>query len=242
VGILSKLFGAPEPESKSEETRVVEPPAPEPSPNVPPKRTAKSNAAGSGVPGLRDERIVLALVERLIAGLESITRIENVTTSLAGMLEGVSKSVAKSEHDRRQLFLDLRGHFTREIDELRTSLHDRMVTEGAIEVFTTLLPALDDMDHVLRETSAKGDVRSIESLRLVRRKLRDAFSRLGIEEIRVEEGVTLFDPKVHEGQPYDGDDPKWNSLPPTTIVQVQRMGYVVGEKVLRCTVVSVIKG
>ncbi len=244
VGIFSKLFGTPESTGNAEEAPAPAAAMPVEESNRPErsKRSAKGNAAQSGIGGVRDQRIMWALVERVVAGLESITRIEEATTPLGTMLENISKSLAKSEADRRQQSLDVRGHFTREMNELRTALQDRLVTEAAIDVFSTLLPALDDMDHVLREVSAQNEVRGFESLRLVRRKLRDAFSRLGIEEIRVEEGVTLFDPNIHEGQPYDGEDPKLHSLAPTTIVEVQRMGYVAGEKVLRCTVVSVIKG
>lgn len=242
VGIFSKLFGPHETASKSEEAPVTATSVEESNRPVRSKRSVKGNAAESGVAGARDQRVMWALAERVIVGLESITKIDETTASLAAMLENISKSLAKSETERRQQSLDVRAHFTREMNELRTSLHDRLVTEAAIDVFSTLLPALDDMDHVLREASAQGDVRGYESLRLVRRRLRDAFSRVGIEEIRVEEGLTLFDPKIHEGQPYDGEDPKLHSLPPTTIVEVQRMGYVAGEKVLRCTVVSVIKG
>ena len=97
VGIFSKLFGTPESTSNSEEAPTTAMPVEESNRPGRSKRSAKGNAAQSGVAGVRDQRIMWALVERVVAGLESITRIEEATTPLATMLENISKSIKRNK-------------------------------------------------------------------------------------------------------------------------------------------------
>ena len=189
-----------------------------------------------------DERAVRAAIEQLARGLDAVMKIEAAVQPLVGMLQATAKSISKSDQDRKQQFVDLRAHLTGEIDRLADTLRERVAREASIDVWKAVLPALDDIDHVLRETAEGGEIRGADSLRMVRRRLRDALSRLGIEEIRVEEGVTIFDPIFHEGKPYEGDDATVNALPKGTAVRVERMGYAAGDAVLRCTLMTVVKG
>jgi len=204
--------------------------------------------AGSAAPRARLGRRALSdgealeteamMVDSVGRALDAFARIEAAVQPLVGMLQATAKSAAKSEQDRRQQNLDLRAHITGETDRLAETLRERITQESAIELWRAVAPALDELDHVLRE-EALGEARGVESVRLVRRKLRDAFSRLGIEEIAVEPRITQFDPHLHEGQPHDGDDAP-AGLAAGTVTAVRRTGYVLGDRVLRCALVTVV--
>jgi molecular chaperone GrpE len=156
------------------------------------------------------------------------------------MLQATAKAAARSDQERKQQFLDLRAHITGETDRLAEALREEMTRESAIELWKAIVPALDEIDHVLRE-EALGETRGAPSVRMVRRKLRDALSRIGIEEIAVEDGVTEFDPHVHEGTPHDGDQ-GGEKLAAGTVARVERAGYTLGDRVLRCARVAVVRG
>jgi molecular chaperone GrpE (heat shock protein) len=188
------------------------------------------------------EAIWNSLVEHVILGGEAIARIEAAAQPLVGMLQATAKANARSDQDRKQQFLELRAHITGETDRLAETLRAQITREAAVEVWRALLPALDEIDHVLREAAALGEARGLESLRLVRRKLRDAMSRLEIEELSVEERVTQFDANFHEGKPHDGDAEDTAALPAGTVVRLERTGYTVGDRVLRCAQVTVAGG
>ncbi|MFT3767159.1 MAG: nucleotide exchange factor GrpE [Minicystis sp.] len=185
-----------------------------------------------------DEQAVRALMDHVARALDAVPRIESAAQPIVGMLQAIAKAAARSDQDRKQQFTDLRAHITVETDRLAEAMRRQIAEEAAIEVWRGFAPALDEIDHVLRET-ALGEARGVDSIRLVRRKLRDALSRLGIEEITVEERVTPFDPEIHEGKPHEGDD---EALPDGTIVRLERTGYIAGERVLRCALVTVKKG
>jgi molecular chaperone GrpE (heat shock protein) len=180
-------------------------------------------------------------VEHVTRAVEAIPRIEAAVQPLVAMLQATAKTGSRSDQDRKQQFLDLRAHITQENERLAEALRSRIVEEAAVEVFRGVVPAMDEIDHVLREKTI-ADGRGGDSIRLVRRKLRDALSRLGIEEIPIEEGVTDFDPELHEGKPHDGEgDDDAGGLAAGTIARLDRIGYMAGDRVLRCALVTVAK-
>jgi molecular chaperone GrpE (heat shock protein) len=188
-----------------------------------------------------DEAVSSGL-EQLLRAVDAVARIEAAVQPFVGMLQGIAKWGVKSDRDRQQQFLELRAHITGETDRLAETLRAQITREASVEVWRALVLAIDDIDHVLREAPTVGETRGIESLRLVRRKLRDALSRLEIEEISVEARITQFDPELHEGQPHDGDGDDAAGLAAGTIVRLERTGYVAGERVLRCALVTVVNG
>lgn len=174
-------------------------------------------------------------------GLDAFARIEAAVAPLVGMLQATAKTAAKSDQDRKQQFLDLRAHITTEMDQLAEKLREQITREAAIEIWRSVVPALDELDHVLREEKL-GEAKGMDSVRMVRRKLRDAFERLGIEEIAVEERQTQFDAHLHEGKPHDGDAGNVGGLAAGTVTRLERTGYTLGDKVLRCAMVTVVRG
>jgi molecular chaperone GrpE (heat shock protein) len=119
-------------------------------------------------------------------------------------------------------------------------MQDEARREASVEVFRAILPALDEVDHVLRENAAGAEVR-IESVRIVRRRLRDALSRLGIEETPIVRRETVFDAELHEGRPYEGDTEAVAGLAAHVVVDVERNGWTGFGRVLRHALVTVVK-
>lgn len=193
-------------------------------------------------PADADVARVSIVMEHVTRAVEAIARIDAAVQPLVGMLQATAKAGARSDQDRKQQFLELRAHITGETDRLAETLRAQITRDAAVEVWRALVPALDEIDHVLREAPALGETRGIESVRLARRKLRDAMSRLEIEELSVEERVTQFDPERHEGKPHDGDGSDAVGLSAGTVVRLERTGYAAGDRVLRCAQVTVVNG
>jgi molecular chaperone GrpE len=172
--------------------------------------------------------------QRLLDRMDGIGRLETSVQQILPLLQYMGRSFDKMDRQ----FVDLRGHFTKELGGLAASLRADAMRDAAVDVFNALAPALDDLDHVLVESKA-DDARGTQTLRIIRRRLREALSKLGIQEIAIEERVTPFDPEVHDGEPYDGSPEALDGLPPGTIIKVARAGYRAGERLLRSSKVSV---
>jgi molecular chaperone GrpE (heat shock protein) len=175
------------------------------------------------------------LDERLAAIDDSGARVEKAIGQLAPMLQFTAKTIEKSDRAREQSFLDLRAHLTSEIDRLGASLRLDASKQASLDVFKAILPSLDDIDHVVAES--EKDAKGVQSLVMVQKKVKDAFAKLGITEIAIEDGKTSFDPALHDGEPGEA-----NGLPKGTIVQTTRAGYRVGEVLIRSARVVVSGG
>jgi molecular chaperone GrpE (heat shock protein) len=216
-----------------------EPAAPARVARVMPADIAAEFGAGGRVP--REVRALVDAavqhVERTALGFEQV--LAGIQT-LTGMLQATAKSAARGDQERKQQFLELRAHLTSETDRLIGSMRDDVTREASVELFKAVLPALDEVDHVLRQSEAGAEVRA-ESVRIVRRRLRDALSRLGIEETPVAPRETTFDAEFHEGRPYEGDPEAIAGLAPRVVVDVERNGWTGFGKVLRHALVTVVK-
>ena len=262
MGFLDKLFGAdesdkPPPKEATDDLKAERAAAPASSPPraAEPQGAKRAPAAPAGVSpaeiaevfggGARVSREIWNLavttavehVERTKLGFEQV--IEGVQT-LTGMLQAMAKSEARWDQERKQQTLDLRAHLTTETDRLIASMRDDVARETSIEVFKAILPALDEVDHVLQENEVGSEVRA-ESIRILRRRLRDALSRLGSEETPIAKRETAFDAELHEGRPYEGDPEAVAGLAPRVVVDVERNGWTGFGKVLRHALVTVVK-
>ncbi len=179
-------------------------------------------------------------LESIDEALEGSARVEKAIASLAPMLQFTAKTIEKSDRARDQAFLDLRAHLTTELDRLGSSLRLEAAKQASLDVFKAILPALDDIDHVVEESDK--DAKGVQSLVMIRRKVKDAFAKLGIEEIAIETGKTAFDPAHHEGEHDAADAERSKGLAKGTIVQVTRSGYQVGDVLIRSAKVVVAGG
>ncbi len=216
--VFKKLFG-------SDESPAQAPPAPAADTTDDAVRAATDEVAAPDA----------SLDDRLQQLGEHVAAIEAELKQFTPMLRFTAKAQDKSDRTREQQFLDLRGHFTAEIDRLAASLRLDAAKQAAVDVFAAVMPALDDIDIVLAASPADG--KEAAALRMVHDKLKAAFARIGVHEIPVEPRETNFDAEIHEGVVYEGADA--NDLDPDTIVELRRAGYRTDELVIRPAKVAV---
>ena len=130
--------------------------------------------------------------------------------------------------------------YAAELDNLRKrsrrDIEDAAV-RGRSEVLKELLPTVDSIDLALDSIGPEGSAKSIiEGMQMVKKKFLTSLERFGLKEI---EAVGLpFDPNFHEAiaqQPSEKYD--------AGIVAFEmRRGYLLGEKLLRPTMVVVSSG
>ncbi len=96
-----------------------------------------------------------------------------------------------------------------------------------------LLPALDNLTRALdfAESNPESFRKGVE---MTLKQLESGFSSLGVKEIETETGET-FDPGRHNAVAHVDDD----SLGESVVAEVFQKGYVIGDKVIRHTVVKV---
>lgn len=111
---------------------------------------------------------------------------------------------------------------------------DNLIWEARERVLNGVLPVLDDFERAfaaLPETERQSTWS--EGFDLIYRKLRGVLEREGISEIEAE--GSHFDPALHQAvvsEPVDG-------VEPGTVLQVFQKGYLLGDRVLRPSMVKV---
>lgn len=146
------------------------------------------------------------------------------------------QSIAEARERERRLEetnRSMRAYFTDELGRLREAVTQELRVRASQKLLQEVLPVLNDMDDLLaRADEAAQDeqtARLWRALEAYRRRFYNGLRRLGLEEIKVVEGETLFDPYVHEcvsmveGSPDDADG---RGVPPGIIVGVRRRGYL----------------
>ncbi len=96
------------------------------------------------------------------------------------------------------------------------------------EALKAILPVSDNLELALRYS--EGD-KVVEGVRMVLNQLKDALSKLGIEEIETK----TFDPNVHNAVMHVEDD----AYGENEIVEVFQKGYRKGDRIIRCAMVKV---
>ena len=103
--------------------------------------------------------------------------------------------------------------------------------EGRGEILRELLPELDSLERCIRE--APDDATRAEGVRLALRGLWDIFRRHELE--RIEGDGMPFDPAIHEAV----DTKATDRVPPGTVLNVVRVGYMLGKQLVRPAMVRV---
>ncbi len=186
------------------------------------------------------------LLQRMEQEDQQYQRIETALAEIKGMMQFTAKSAEKAKRNQEKQFTSLRSHITDETGRICTEIESTMVQNTAIQVFESLLPALDDLDRLVDANGSEvrgsgdsdsndnsGDDRGRKTLTIVRRRLVDCFSQFGIERVNIDIGVTRFDSEIHEGYPFDGDDGEAIGVAEGTIVEVISAGYRMGNKLIR---------
>jgi len=110
--------------------------------------------------------------------------------------------------------------------------------EGIASAITGLLPSLDTLDKAL-ESSHSSDLAEhpwMDGIRQFAKQLEKSLHDVGCTKQEIICGQTLFDPSLHEAI---GKVPASDEFPSGSISQVLQSGYMLGEKVLRVSIVQI---
>lgn len=131
--------------------------------------------------------------------------------------------------------------FAADMDNLRKRSRkevEEALGRGRAEVLLEILPVIDSIDSALSSAAeTEGSVAAVlEGVTMVRRQFLSAVERFGVTPI--EAVGQAFDPNFHEAvAQVHSDDHEVGQ-----IVHEMRKGYVMGEKLLRASMVVVSKG
>ncbi|HSS45125.1 MAG TPA: nucleotide exchange factor GrpE [Thermoanaerobaculia bacterium] len=164
--------------------------------------------------------------ETLEAALEEEER--SAIAAMEGKLRSVERDLTelKDRHVRKLAEFDnMRKRTEREKTEyFRLALLD--LARG-------FLPIVDDLERAMSHASAEERSSDFgQGIGLIRRQIVDLWRRHGLEEVDTSGG---FDPNVHEAVATEETD----ELPPNTIVEVLRRGYLLNDKLVQPALVKV---
>ncbi len=110
----------------------------------------------------------------------------------------------------------------------------KVYTDTVAEVAGKFLPVLDNLERALLASTEAGPL--TEGVKLVEKQLIGVFESLGVKRIEAE--GKAFDPNFHEAvAQVEGE----KGEEPGTVKQVMQKGYSIGDRVLRHSMVSVIR-
>jgi molecular chaperone GrpE len=118
----------------------------------------------------------------------------------------------------------------------RRDVEDAAV-RGRAEILSEILPTIDALDLALKNADDSAPARAtLEGVEMVRRQFVASMSRFGLKPIDAV-GAT-FDPSFHEAVAQIPNA----EHPAGTVIEELRRGYVLGERLLRATLVVVSSG
>jgi molecular chaperone GrpE (heat shock protein) len=157
--------------------------------------------------------------------------------------KSVSQEVWRAMQDNGTRLEKTEQYFASAIRELEHRLTEELKWQLHKTVFAAIFPAMNDLDlsieHQNRTAGAAED-KFLEGILLIRQKFDDGFQKLGLDEILINEGETLFDPSLHEAvDANNSDDVQSADVPSGTIIQVRRKGYTLNGRLFRAPLVIV---
>ena len=124
-------------------------------------------------------------------------------------------------------------NYRKRTDRERATLSDT-ISAGVLE---ELLPLLDDLQRALRaEAGPEGADAYRRGVELIERQLSDLLRRRGV--VAIEAVGRDFDPNVHQAVAYEPAEGKRDG----EIIEEFRRGYMIGERLMRPSMVKVAKG
>jgi len=219
--------------------------------NMPPADAPVAPGAGADGAGAAEK---LDRLERLVRGVSRDNmELQAALTAVRGRLEdldlgvkGMTQSAHRAVQEGQAGIQNAEKHFAGALRELEARVREEMqwqIQRGALQA---VFPALDDLELVIahERQTAGGAVPAgsvLEALVMVRQKLMDGLRAIGLEEIVVEPGVTVFDPALHQHTAADLPPEAIPDLdvPRNTILLLRRPGYRFQGRVFRAPQVIV---
>ncbi len=110
------------------------------------------------------------------------------------------------------------------------------IQDGCAETVVKILPVMDNFERALSHVEDSKDKALAEGVLMVYKQLSDILSSMGVKEIPAE--GEPFDPNLHQAIQ---QAPSEEGVAPDTVVQVVQKGYMLGDKILRHSMVIVSK-
>lgn len=158
--------------------------------------------------------------EQSSQGLDASEQVEQLTASNAELAEQVKRVSAEFQNFRRRQ--------EEEAKRVKVRLRE--------DIIRTMLPILDNLERTLNAANQGNDgayEALLKGVELIEKDVRKIFGELGLEEI-VAQGET-FDPALHEAVMMQETD----EVPDQTILQELQKGYILGDRVIRPSMVQV---
>ncbi len=111
---------------------------------------------------------------------------------------------------------------------------EEILKYGNESLILEILPVIDNMERALSHASEEPHVAVIEGIRLTHAMLLSTLKKFGVTPIETSSGAP-FDPAFHQAM----QQVESSELTPNTIVEELQKGYLINERVLRATLVSV---
>lgn len=163
---------------------------------------------------------------------------EDVSVDMATLTQQlqIAQTVATKEKSRSEELANLVARMQADFDNYRkrnNELNKKAKEEGIVEVVEKLLPVLDNMKRAIMMIQ---DEKVAEGVKMIYRQIVDMLESFGITEIAAL--GKQFDPNLHNAvqQVKVKDETKVNM-----VVEVLQKGYIMGDRVIRHSVVTVAK-
>ena len=160
----------------------------------------------------------------------------------AALAEEERSEIAAMEDKLRSVEKDLKELKDRHVRKLAEFDNMRKRTErerseyfrlALLDLARGFLPIVDDLERAMSHASPEERSSDFgQGIGLIRRQIMDLWKRHGLEEVDTSGG---FDPNVHEAVATEETE----DLPPNTIVEVLRRGYLLNDRLVQPALVKV---
>ncbi len=162
--------------------------------------------------------------EETVENAEVTEEVNNEQEELAP--DEIEQQLAEAEDRYMRLFAEFENFKKRTLKE-KESLRNMLVSD----IMTSILPIIDNLEKAI--AAGTDDESYEEGIKMILKQLKDVLAYNGVKEI--ETVGHQFDPELHEAVSHVTDD----KLGPNTIKEEFRKGYIIGNKVIRHSMVIV---
>ena len=173
---------------------------------------------------LENEEIKKNPEEETVENAEVTEEVNNEQDELAP--DEIEQQLAEAEDRYMRLFAEFENSKKRTLKE-KESLRNMLVSD----IMTSILPIIDNLEKAI--AAGTDDESYEEGIKMILKQLKDVLAYNGVKEI--ETVGHQFDPELHEAVSHVTDD----KLGPNTIKEEFRKGYIIGNRVIRHSMVIV---
>ena len=168
---------------------------------------------------------------------EEASAVETAEETAEEVAEVVDIEELKEKANKADEYLDKYQRTLAEYDNFRKRTvkeKEQLVTEAKIYTVSGLLPILDNLERAEKAAENESDDNPLKTgVQMIIRSVKEEFEKLGVHEI--EALGAEFDPNYHNAVMHVEDE---NAVD-NTVVEVFQKGYIIGEKVIRPSMVKV---